>query len=430
MFRIPESEFRPNQHTCVDNYVGEHNHTAISIIYEQQSNRSHGTIDSDATIAFLDDRIHASDQWQWRKRPWKHLPQRTIQHFYLFQQTVNVRKTTVLDVMRRLLQPKNMMVSTGLDKTNHHCYISILNIIQVSESYPEQDSWAEFQILFNSSGWGRSDASSQIIATHPWTKIGTIHSMGSNQYSGGIVAKQSICAKQSSCIWSHVGQSHEHLFGNFAFQNVPTNHSALIRPHSYRSQLFERVLNQYDKLRKRGAFLDQFKKEDMFKDDLSELDESREVVDNLVQEYEAATQANYLSWQGTDPIVLKCVSFFVYFQFSLLFQPKSRTHRISEWDSSLAILDIVGSAPRFYQINISFYSFITACNLPRTRVPWHFLFSQNLVLQMKISIVMLPNCLIIMMTCIELSSPFNFVFKYIDFSFVELKRITFTKKCL
>lgn len=44
---------------------------------------------------------------------------------------MNVRKTTVLDVMRRLLQPKNMMVSTGLDKTNHHCYISILNIIQV-----------------------------------------------------------------------------------------------------------------------------------------------------------------------------------------------------------------------------------------------------------------------------------------------------------
>lgn len=64
------------------------------------------------------------------------------------------------------------------------------------------------------------------------------------------------------------------------------------------SQLFERVLNQYDKLRKRGAFLDQFKREDMFKDDLSELDESRDVVDCLVQEYEAATQPNYLSWQG------------------------------------------------------------------------------------------------------------------------------------
>lgn len=33
--------------------------------------------------------------------------------------------------MRRLLQPKNMMVSTALDRNAAHCYISILNIIQV-----------------------------------------------------------------------------------------------------------------------------------------------------------------------------------------------------------------------------------------------------------------------------------------------------------
>lgn len=47
----------------------------------------------------------------------------------------NIRKTTVLDVMRRLLQPKNMMVSTIQDRGSAHCYISILNIIQVFYSY-------------------------------------------------------------------------------------------------------------------------------------------------------------------------------------------------------------------------------------------------------------------------------------------------------
>lgn len=72
----------------------------------------------------------------------------------------------------------------------------------------------------------------------------------------------------------------------------------MLANHTSICSLFERVLQQYDKLRKRGAFLDQFKREDMFKDDLSELDESREVVDCLVQEYEAATQPNYLSWSG------------------------------------------------------------------------------------------------------------------------------------
>jgi tubulin gamma len=39
----------------------------------------------------------------------------------------SIRKTTVLDVMRRLLQTKNIMVSTD---TRKGCYMSILNIIQ------------------------------------------------------------------------------------------------------------------------------------------------------------------------------------------------------------------------------------------------------------------------------------------------------------
>ena len=45
-------------------------------------------------------------------------------------QVPSVRKTTVLDVMRRLLQPKNMMVSMPVQRQIEHCYISILNIIQ------------------------------------------------------------------------------------------------------------------------------------------------------------------------------------------------------------------------------------------------------------------------------------------------------------
>lgn len=42
----------------------------------------------------------------------------------------SVRKTTVLDVMRRLLQPKNRLVSTATTSNKAACYISILNIIQ------------------------------------------------------------------------------------------------------------------------------------------------------------------------------------------------------------------------------------------------------------------------------------------------------------
>jgi len=61
-------------------------------------------------------------------------------------------------------------------------------------------------------------------------------------------------------------------------------------------QLFERCLRQYEKLRKREAFLDQFKKVAIFKDSLDEFDASREVLQQLVDEYAAATTPDYINW--------------------------------------------------------------------------------------------------------------------------------------
>ena len=67
-------------------------------------------------------------------------------------------------------------------------------------------------------------------------------------------------------------------------------------------QLFDATCGQFDKLRKREAFLEQFKKEPKFKDDLSELDNSRAVVQELVDEYIASTMPDYISRAvGTAP---------------------------------------------------------------------------------------------------------------------------------
>ena len=41
------------------------------------------------------------------------------------------------------------------------------------------------------------------------------------------------------------------------------------------TQLFGRTINQYDKLRKRNAFLEQYRREPMFADGLEEFDSSR-----------------------------------------------------------------------------------------------------------------------------------------------------------
>lgn len=57
----------------------------------------------------------------------------------------------------------------------------------------------------------------------------------------------------------------------------------------------------YDKLRKKGAFLDMYRKEPMFRDDLDEFDSSREVVQSLIDEYKAAETEEYVHW-GSEPM--------------------------------------------------------------------------------------------------------------------------------
>lgn len=141
-----------------------------------------------------------------------------------------MRKTTVLDVMRRLLQPKNVMVSTGRDRQTNHCYIAILNIIQ-GEVDPTQVHKSLQRIrerkLANFIPWG--PASIQVALSRKSPYLPSAH-----RVSGLMMA----------------------------------NHTSI-------SSLFERTCRQYDKLRKREAFLEQFRKEDIFKENFDELDTSR-----------------------------------------------------------------------------------------------------------------------------------------------------------
>jgi len=172
----------------------------------------------------------------------------------------NVRKTTVLDVMRRLLQPKNMMVSTPTARQSasncyvNHCYISILNIIQ-GEVDPTQVHKSLQRIrerkLAQFIPWGPASIQVALSRKSPYVQT-------ANRVSGLMLA----------------------------------NHTNI-------SHLFDRILRQYDKLRKREAFLDPFKKEDIFKENLDEFDDSRESLQQLVDEYNAATRPDYLSWGTT-----------------------------------------------------------------------------------------------------------------------------------
>lgn len=163
----------------------------------------------------------------------------------------SIRKTTVLDVMRRLTQPKNIMVSANT-RPGSGCYISILNIIQGNDIDPTQIHKALQRIRER-----------QLINFIPW----------------GPASIQVALARSSPYVESR------HKVSGFTLAN-----------HTSMAQLFERLLRQYDKIRKRNAFLENYRQEPMFQDNFDEFDDSRETVQSLVDEYKACERPDYVDF--------------------------------------------------------------------------------------------------------------------------------------
>lgn len=161
----------------------------------------------------------------------------------------NIRKTTVLDVMRRLSQPKNIMVSAN---TRNGCYISMLNIIQGNDVDPSQIHKALQRIRER-----------QLIPFIPW----------------GPASIQVALARKSPYVQSR------HKVSGFMLAN-----------HTSMAELFDRLLSQYDTIRSRNAFLDNYRKEPMFADSLDEFDDARETVQHLVDEYKACERPDYVNF--------------------------------------------------------------------------------------------------------------------------------------
>jgi len=172
----------------------------------------------------------------------------------LQSQTSSVRKTSVLDVMRRLLQPKNSMVSTS---TRRGCYISILNIIQGEIDDPSQVHKSLQRIrerkLVNFIPWGPASIQVALSRKSPYVE-------SQNKVSGMMLA----------------------------------NHTCM-------KELFRRAIRSYDRLRKRNAFLENYRQQPMFSDSLEEFDSAREIVSSLAEEYHASESPDYVNW-GQDPI--------------------------------------------------------------------------------------------------------------------------------
>ncbi|CAJ1967089.1 unnamed protein product [Cylindrotheca closterium] len=170
-----------------------------------------------------------------------------------------IRKTTVLDVMRRLTQPKNIMVSANT-RSRSGCYISILNIIQGNDIDPTQIHKALQRM--------REKRHAEIPFI-PW----------------GPASIQVALARKSPYL------PHRHKVSGLMLAN-----------HTSMAELFERMLNQYDRIKSRNAFLENYRREAMFEESLDEFDDSREVVQSLIEEYRACERPDYVNFGMNDSI--------------------------------------------------------------------------------------------------------------------------------
>lgn len=168
-----------------------------------------------------------------------------------YEQTA-VRRTTVLDVMRRLLQPSNMMVSTPLnDRNSSHCYISILNIIQ-GDVDPTQVHKSLQRI--------RERKLAQFV---PWGPAGI----------------QVALSRRSPYV-----------------QTAHRVSGLMLANHTSIASLFERTLSSFNLLRKKKAFMDKYREEKNF-ELFEEFDSAHDVVKEVIDEYYAATKASYVNYR-------------------------------------------------------------------------------------------------------------------------------------
>ncbi|KYQ92985.1 gamma tubulin [Tieghemostelium lacteum] len=162
------------------------------------------------------------------------------------RQVESVRKTSVLDVMRRVLQPQNIMVSAP---TKTGKYISMLNIIQgdidPTDIHNSLQRIREKR-LATFIDWG--PASIQVALSRKSPYIKTTHKV-----SGLMLA----------------------------------NHTSV-------HHLFSDIITIYDKARSRNAFITNYTKESQ--NILQEFDDARECVVDLINEYKAAESSDYINY--------------------------------------------------------------------------------------------------------------------------------------
>ena len=127
--------------------------------------------------------------------------------------------------MRRLLQPKNRMVSTVPSKTA--CYISILNIIQGDVDPTDVCTVSQVPL-----SWCRIHAcivtGTSITSSHPGTPARQFHTVGPSVHPGRTDTSVTVRYHEPPRQRAYACKPHEHRFGGQSCHLDPQNAERLI----------------------------------------------------------------------------------------------------------------------------------------------------------------------------------------------------------
>lgn len=160
----------------------------------------------------------------------------------------NVQKTSVLDVMNRLLDQKNIMTNCQIAKG---CFMGLLNVIQGDVDPTEVHKALERirdRQKANFIPWGPASIHIALSRRSPYVT-------SSNKVSGLMLG----------------------------------NHTSI-------RTLMDTLLADFDKMYKKKANIFNFQKYSLFMDSLDEFEDAREVVKDLSEEYKAAEGKDFLDW--------------------------------------------------------------------------------------------------------------------------------------
>ena len=173
-------------------------------------------------------------------------------------QASTVRKTSVYDVQRRLLQNKNLMAAVN---TRKGVYLSALHVIQgdvdASEIHSSLQRIRE-QELARFIPWGPNSIQVVLAKRSPFVPA-------ASRVSGLMIANHSEVGSVRSGFWSE-------------------------------TQIFKQIGSQFDRSFARKAYLHNYLNLPLFNGEDAEFKECREVVREVVEEYEQVQNDSYLQW--------------------------------------------------------------------------------------------------------------------------------------